>query len=67
MLSVEEVRQKLRDACLEAGSENAWAKANGLSQPYVNDTIKGRREPGAGILRALGLKRIIGYEPSGIR
>jgi DNA-binding transcriptional regulator YdaS (Cro superfamily) len=61
MLTVDDVRQKLREVCREAGSENAWAKANGVSQAYVNDTIRGRREPGASILRALGLERVIQY------
>lgn len=61
MLSVDEVRQKLREECQRAGSENAWAKANGLSQAYVYDTIRGEREPGPKILRALKLERVVNY------
>lgn len=62
MLSAEDVRNQLAEACYRAGSQLAWAKANGISQAYVNDTIKGRREPGMSILRALGLDRITMYD-----
>lgn len=61
MLSVTDVRQKLKQECDAAGSQTAWAKAHKVSGPYVNDVINGRREPGAAILEALGLERIIGY------
>jgi hypothetical protein len=59
MLTREEVLQRLREACEKAGSENAWAKAHGMSQAYVNDAIRGRREPGPAILEAMGLEKVI--------
>lgn len=62
MMSSEDVRNRLIEACYNAGSQNAWAKAHGVSQAYVNDTIKGRREPGMAILRALGLERATVYD-----
>jgi hypothetical protein len=64
MMSVDDVREKLKDACRKAGSQSAWAKAHGLSQAYVNDTISGRREPGNSILESLGLQRIVKYAPA---
>ena len=63
MLSADEVRKQLAAKCQEVGSETAWAKAHGLSQPYVNHVISGMREPGAAILRALGLRCRKVYEP----
>lgn len=64
MLLADDVRQKLRDVCQEAGSENAWAKAHGVSQAYVNDVINGRRELGGRILRALGFEKVVCYVAS---
>lgn len=61
MLTIEEVRQRLQKACESAGSQTAWAKAHGMSGAYVSDTIHGRREPGEGILKALGLERVVKY------
>lgn len=45
----------------KAGSQSAWAKANGISAPYVNDVLNFRRAPGAKILAALGLIRTVDY------
>lgn len=61
MLSAAEVRDKLKNSCETAGSQSAWAKLHGLSGPYVNDVIHGRREPGAAICEALGIERVIAY------
>lgn len=44
-----------------AGSQTAWAKSHAVSLPYVNDVLQGRREPGAKILDALGLVRVVTY------
>ena len=58
-----DVRALLLQACKEAGSQRKWAAAAGLSAPYVHDVIHGRREPGPGILRHLGLSRNVCYSP----
>ena len=57
MISTDEMRQVLREACEVAGSQSAWAKANGLSSAYVSDVLAGRREPGKSIAQ------VFGYEP----
>jgi DNA-binding transcriptional regulator YdaS (Cro superfamily) len=62
-MSIDDVRAKLKALCAEAGSEKAWAEAHGLSQPYVNDTIRGKREPGASLLKAMGLEKVVQYRP----
>lgn len=61
MLSILEVRERLRTECEQAGSQSAWARAHKLSAPYVGDVIHGRREPGAAIMHALGIERVVQY------
>jgi hypothetical protein len=60
-LSEEEVRALLRAATQRAGSQKAWADEHGVSGAYVNDVLRGRRDPGDAILKALGLKRMVTY------
>lgn len=36
-----------------------FAKTYGLSEPYVNDLVHGRRSPGKKALKALGLKKVV--------
>jgi transcriptional regulator with XRE-family HTH domain len=44
------------------GSQQAFADSIGVSQSHLSDVMRGRREPGAKILRAMGLRRISRYE-----
>ena len=53
----------LQAACKEAGSQRAWARANGVSDAYVSDCLAGRREPGDSIARALGYRPVTMYVP----
>ncbi len=57
----------LRAACAEAGSQQAWASKSGLSIGYVCNTLKGRRKPGAKLLAALGIERVVTYRRIGPR
>ncbi len=57
MLSTEQVRDRLKDACDQAGSQAAWARRHGMSAAYLHDVINGRRGLGQRILDALGLER----------
>lgn len=59
--------EMLRDACASAGSQVAWAIANGVSTAYVSDVLSGRREPGTKMLAALGLARSVCYARLGSR
>ena len=61
MISTDEMRRLLREACKAAGNQRAWAKANGVSDTYVSDCLAGRREPGDSIARALGYKPVTMY------
>lgn len=62
-MCVEEVVEKLKAACRDAGGQTAWGAAHGVSGAYVHDCVRGRRDPGDSILRALGLQREIRYVP----
>jgi len=44
-----------------AGSQAAFAQDNDLSAAYVNDVLRGRREPGKKILDTVGVERITVY------
>ncbi len=55
----------LRKRCAAAGSAKAWAKAANVSESYVSDVLRGRREPAPAILDALGLERVLTYRKAG--
>lgn len=59
-ITEDEVRERLRAAIRDAGTQKAWAEQAGVSAAYVNDVLKGARRPGEAILRALGLARLYG-------
>jgi hypothetical protein len=62
-MTEDEVRDRLKRACDEAGSKTAWATKNGISLGYVSDVLQNRRGPGDAILQALGLEREVIYRP----
>lgn len=49
--------RRLRAGVAEAGSARAWAERAGVTRQYLSDVLLGRRSPGDGILRGLGLQR----------
>lgn len=57
------LRGELRQACVEAGSQRAWALRHGFSSPYVSDVLSGRREISDNLARALGYRRVVSWEP----
>lgn len=63
MMTADDVRDKLREACAELGSQKAWAKRHGVGDAYVSDILAGRREPGESVLKGLRLKRVVSYAP----
>lgn len=56
------VRDLLKKACLEHGSQYQFATKHQLSPSYVNDVLTKRRGPGKGILKALRLRLCVHYE-----
>ena len=59
-MTTNEVVTMLRAKCGDNAA--AWARANKVSPAYISDVLRGRREPGASILKALKLRRILSYE-----
>jgi len=47
----------LRQACVEAGGQAAWAAQVGISGGYVCEVLRGRRTLSDRVLRGLGLQR----------
>jgi DNA-binding transcriptional regulator YdaS (Cro superfamily) len=45
-----------------AGSQRLAAQQLGVSDAYLCDVKKGRRDPGPKLLTALGLRRVVEYE-----
>ncbi len=66
-MTIDRVRELLRQACETAGSQSAWAQAHEMTGAYVSDVINGRREPGPKVLRALGLSRVTCYKVEGTK
>ena len=52
-------------SCRAAGSQQAFAKAHGISPQYLSDVLRGRRDPGQKLLDAMGLKRVVSYQQNG--
>ena len=46
----------------QAGGQRALARRLGLSPSYLNDVMRGKREPAGKLLSALGLQRVVRYE-----
>jgi DNA-binding transcriptional regulator YdaS (Cro superfamily) len=61
LLDSMDVFARLRAACERAGGQGAWAERHGMSAAYVSEVLNAKREPGPGILRALGLQRVVKF------
>ena len=61
MMTKTDVLRELRRRARRAGSQAKAAKALGVTPAAFSQALRGGREPGPALLRALGLKRVIGY------
>lgn len=61
MMTEAQALKKLHDAVAKAASQREFAAKLGISAPYLNDVLLGRRGPAA-VLERFGLKRIVRYE-----
>ena len=59
----QEARQILRQAIAQSGSQVRFAQAHGISPQYLNDMVKRNRDISGKILVALGLKKVVEFEP----
>ena len=60
-MTLDDVLRKLARECDKAGGQATWAVSAGMSAAYVSDVLNKRREPGAKVLAALGLEKVVGY------
>lgn len=63
LLTSKDVRAELRDMLKDAGSQASLARQLGITPTHMGDLLDGTREPGAKVLPALGLKKVILYAP----
>lgn len=61
MLTKETVLDMIKREVKLRGTQTAYAKEIDCTVQYLGDVIHGRREPGAAVLKPLGLRKIIGY------
>ena len=61
-MTLESVLKKLSAEVAIAGGQRQWARDYNISQAYVNQVSRGRALPGAKLLAALGLRRVVSYE-----
>ena len=62
ILTADDVRERLRQACAAAGGRNKWAMENNTTRSYVSLVLTGGF-PGPLITNALGLRKNITWSP----
>lgn len=62
LLSTAQVRTLLEKEVRARGSQTAAAELVGVSNSYLGDVLKGRKEPGKKMLEGMGLQRRIMYQ-----
>ena len=60
-LLFEDAMGLLRTAIEAAGSQQEWAKSNGVDRATLNATLNGRRNLQPKVLQALGLEQVTVY------
>lgn len=58
---LDQVLDMLRAECAQVGSQYQWATKYKLSPQYLSDVLKGRRNVGPAILKALELEAVTLY------
>lgn len=59
MFTIEETREKLRQACRESGGQSAWCQKHGITAPFLSEILRGRRDPTERVVRLIGLERVM--------
>lgn len=54
-----DVLKLIRQAVHDAGSQSAFARQCSVTTQYINDLLRGRRDPGTKILDALGIEKTV--------
>ncbi len=61
MVDADHIRGLVREAEQAAGGKPALAARWGISVQYIADVLRGYRDPGKSILKALGYERVVLY------
>lgn len=61
-ITVDEVRRRLQQQVELYGSQTAAAQHLGVSLAYLNDVIRGKREPGEKLLTPIGIQKVVIYQ-----
>lgn len=59
-MTEDELRKHIR---VTAKPQGVWGKKHGIGQSVISQVVNGRRDAPEPLLDALGLKRVISYEP----
>lgn len=59
-MTEEELRKHIK---ITAKPQGAWGKKHGIDQSVISLVANGRRDAPEALLDALGLKRVVSYEP----
>lgn len=62
VMNISELLSKIDSLVEKHGSQKALAQHLGISQQYLNDVVRLRRDPSEKLLKSLGLKKVISYE-----
>jgi hypothetical protein len=57
------VQKALTDLVKRVGSQRAAAAFLGISSPHMSELLRETRRPGERVLKRLGLKKTVVYEP----
>lgn len=58
LLSAEQVRERLREACQEAGGARAWGIANGIDEGQLSRVLRGLQGVSEKIGECVGAKKV---------
>ena len=61
MLTDDQFRERLRDACARAGGVRALSRETGLSPAYISQVATGKEPPAERIGRIIGLTPVKGW------
>jgi hypothetical protein len=59
----EKILRLLRAAIDASGNQTAWARRTGVNEGYLSQVLNGRVEPTDRLLRHIGYRRVLAYEP----
>lgn len=58
LLTEQDVRDRLQQACDLAGGQARFAQARDIRESLISDTLNAKRAPGPKVLSALGLQKV---------